>query len=197
MQTVPLPAAPDQDIVELLRGGALESAFGLLLSRYESKIYRLCCTLLHDRSLAEDVAQESLIRIWKALSTYDHRASLSTWIYAITRNRCLSTLETRRKTASLTDVSIAAEVDAIAAPQLSVDVPSARLRELVDDLPERYRKTLVLYYYEQRSVREVAEMLAMPEGTVKTVLHRARAELTEQLRRWGLDDPGAWLETSS
>jgi RNA polymerase sigma factor (sigma-70 family) len=68
------------------------------------------------------------------------------------------------------------------------------LRELVDLLPERYRRTLLLFYYEDRSVSEVASMLSMPEGTVKTSLFRARAALAEQLRRRGLDDPRHWLE---
>jgi RNA polymerase sigma-70 factor (ECF subfamily) len=73
---------------------------------------------------------------------------------------------------------------------------SALLRELVDLLPERYRRTLTLFYYEDRSVSEVARMLAMPEGTVKTNLSRARAALAEQLRRRGLSDPRQWLEMS-
>jgi RNA polymerase sigma-70 factor (ECF subfamily) len=73
---------------------------------------------------------------------------------------------------------------------------SALLRELVDGLPERYRRTLTLFYYHDRSVSEVARMLAMPEGTVKTNLSRARAALAEQLRRRGLSDPRHWLETS-
>jgi RNA polymerase sigma-70 factor (ECF subfamily) len=194
--------APDQDIVELLRGGGgSERAFALLLDRYESRIYRLCCALLRDRAQAEDAAQESLIRIWKALPSYDERASLSTWIYAITRNRCLTALERRRDLGSLTDRSVAEEAATVVAPA-SAPAPDSenlftRLRALVDRLPERYRRTLILYYYEERSVSEVAEMLAMPEGTVKTALHRARAALADQLRRQGLDDPAAWLETHS
>jgi RNA polymerase sigma-70 factor (ECF subfamily) len=66
----------------------------------------------------------------------------------------------------------------------------------VDLLPERYRRTLTLFYYEDRSVSEVARMLGMPEGTVKTNLSRARAALAEQLRRRGLSDPSQWLEMS-
>src|SRR5581483_297256 len=101
MQAAQVRAPTDQDIVELLRTGAMERAFGLLLDRYEAKVYRLCCALLRDGFQAEDVAQESLIRIWKALPRYDQRASLSTWIYAITRNRCLSALGQRREAMSL------------------------------------------------------------------------------------------------
>ena len=190
-------AAQDHDIVELLRGAAADRAFALVLDRYETKVYRLCCALLRNRTQAEDAAQESLIRIWKALPTYDQRASLSTWIYAITRNRCLSILERRREAPSLSEADIAAEASGLAAAENADEDACERLRELVDLLPERQRQTLVLYYYEERSVSEVAERLAMPEGTVKTILHRARAELSAMLRERGLDHPGIWLETDS
>ena len=71
------------------------------------------------------------------------------------------------------------------------------MRALVDRLPERLRRTLVLYYYEERSVGEVALMLGCPEGTVKTCLFRARAALARELKRRGLDDPRHWLEDAS
>ena len=197
MQPAPADAAPqDRDIVALLQSGARERAFEQLLSRYQGKLYRLCCTLLRDPTAAEDAAQESLVRIWKALASYDGRASLSTWIYTITRNRCLSALERRRELSSLSDAATEAEVEALShgsdEPQATDDY--ALLRELVELLPERYRRTLTLFYYEDRSIDEVANMLGMPQGTVKTNLHRARAALTEQLRRRGLDDPRHWLE---
>jgi RNA polymerase sigma-70 factor (ECF subfamily) len=199
MQPAPADAAPqDRDIVALLQSGARERAFEQLLARYQGKLYRLCCTLLRDPTAAEDAAQESLVRIWKALASYDGRASLSTWIYTITRNRCLTALERRRELSSLSDAATEAEVEALShgsdEPQATDDY--ALLRELVELLPERYRRTLTLFYYEDRSIDEVANMLGMPEGTVKTNLHRARAALTEQLRRRGLDDPRHWLEVN-
>ena len=192
MHSAPADAqAKDTDIVALLQSGALESAFQLVLARYQDKVYRLCCALLRDPTAAEDAAQESLVRIWKAIGSYDQRASLSTWIYAITRNRCLTAIERRREQASLSEEAVETE-----APGGESFDDSGLLRELVDLLPERYRRTLTLFYYEDRSVSEVASMLAMPEGTVKTTLFRARAALAEQLRRRGLDDPRHWLETS-
>src|ERR1700689_4437945 len=188
--------AQDRDILALLQSGAVEPAFQLTLARYQDKVYRLCCALLRDPSAAEDAAQESLVRIWKALAGYDGRASLSTWIYTITRNRCLTALERRRELSSLSDAATEAEVEALShgsdEPQATDDY--ALLRELVELLPERYRRTLTLFYYEDRSIDEVENMLGMPEGTVKTNLHRARAALTEQLRPSDLDHPRHWLE---
>jgi RNA polymerase sigma-70 factor, ECF subfamily len=194
----------DREITELLHAGKREAAFSALQRRYADRIYRLCCALLREPALAEDAAQESLVRIWKALDSYDGRAALSTWIYAIARNRCLSALQRRRAMASLSELPVAEEVEARAATaadesaeQLTRAERAEQLRELVDGLPERLRQALVLYYYEERSVGEVALMLGCPEGTVKTNLFRARAALTEQLRRRGLDDPRAWLESDA
>jgi RNA polymerase sigma-70 factor, ECF subfamily len=189
----------DEDIATLLRSGDRERAFAVLLERYEARIYRLCCALLRDPAQAQDAAQESLVRIWRAIGTYDSTAaSVSTWAYAIARNRCLTALERRRQHESLSEEAVAEEVDAITAPELTEgDERSEQLRELVELLPERLRRTLTLYYFEDRSIEEVARMLGCPQGTVKTHLFRARAQLSEQLRRRGLDDPDLWLEKAS
>jgi RNA polymerase sigma-70 factor, ECF subfamily len=183
----------DRDIVDLLRAGGRDRAFEELLRRYEGKIYRLCCALLRDRTQAEDAAQESLVRVWKALDRYDGRASLSSWIYAITRNRCLTALERRRSLDSLDELGEEANAG-LAASVEPGDGRAQQLRALVESLPERLRRALLLYYYEERSVSEVALMLGCPEGTVKTALFRARAALADLLKRQGLDDPAYWQE---
>jgi RNA polymerase sigma-70 factor, ECF subfamily len=183
----------DRDIVELLQKGGRDRAFEELLHRYEGKVYRLCCALLRERTQAEDAAQESLVRVWKALERYDGRAALSSWIYAITRNRCLTALEKRRPLDSLDELGEDLEFGVPATGE-SADGLGEQLRGLVELLPERLRRVLVLYYYEERSVSEVALMLGCPEGTVKTTLFRARAALAEMLKRRGLDDPAYWQE---
>lgn len=191
-------AIRDRDVVELLKAGDRDRAFAKLLQRYEGKIYRLCCALLRDPTLAEDAAQESVVRVWKALESYNGRASLSSWIYAITRNRCLSALEKRRGVEALTDGEFEARLEKFAVPTGERgDDRSEQLRELVGHLPQRLRRVLVLYYFEDRSIEEVADMLGCPRGTVKTHLFRARAALTQELKRRGLHDPGLWLGGAS
>jgi RNA polymerase sigma-70 factor, ECF subfamily len=191
----------DRDIVALAARGQVEPAFALLLERYERKVYRLCCSVLRDPDQATDAAQESLVRIWKALGRYDERASLSTWIYTITRNRCLTAIERRRDLASLSDDAVAAEVEARTGEAgtgvheaADGEDRSALLQELVAGLPERYRKPLVLYYFEECAIAEVAQMLGASEGAVKTWIHRARALLLERVQAAGLGDAGYWLE---
>lgn len=188
----------DADIVELIRRGAHAQAFELLLGRYERRLYRLCLSLLREPAQAEDAAQESFVRIWKALHGYDGRASLSTWCYTIARNRCLTALQRRRDEETLSDPEVAAEAEAVApAAANDADDRVQLLRELVDTLPERYRRTLTLFYYEERSVPEVAAMLGLPEGTVKTNLFRARGLLLGSLEQLGLADANLWREMAA
>jgi RNA polymerase sigma-70 factor (ECF subfamily) len=185
-------APEDRRIVELLGAGEREQAFALLLQRYDGRVYRLCCALLRDPTQAQDAAQESLVRIWKALGRFDGRAALSTWIYAITRNRCLTALSQRRAAGAPDAPEI--QLAEGSGGELEAQDQAALLRALVARLPERFERVLVLYYYEDRSVSEVARMLAIPVGTVKTTLFRARAALMELLRRSGLDRMEFWLE---
>jgi RNA polymerase sigma-70 factor (ECF subfamily) len=188
-------AKRDQDIAELLAAGAAEAAFDRLAARYASKVYRLCLALLREPALAEEAAQDSLLRAWRALAGYRPQAgALSTWLYAITRNRCLTLLgRAEPAAASLTDETIEAEAMALAAPQRELHTDGhALLRRLVEDLPDAQRLALTLYYYEERSVAEAAAMLGLPEATVKTHLHRGREKLRQRLAEQGLADPALW-----
>ena len=190
-------ATRDADIVAMLRTGQREPAFASLVERYERRIFRLCSAMLRNSAEAEDAAQESLLRVWKSLGTFDGRAALSTWVYAVARNRCLTAIERRRNAESLSDEAVALEVDASVHSEPEVaDDHSAMLRELVDELPERYRQAMRLYYYEDRSVDEVADMLATPAGTIKTNLFRARQLLATRLQQLGLGKAQYWLEAA-
>lgn len=199
-QPLPLPTPPasaaalrDHDIVLLIQRGELGAGFELVAERYEAKVYRLCVALLRDSAAAQDAAQESLLRVWKALPSYDGRAALSTWVYAITRNRCLTALERVRGELSISDEAVQAEVEAVAGGEGNLRQEHAdTIRRIVEGLPEAARRVITLFYFEERSVAEVAAMLGLPEGTVKTHLFRARASLLARLTALGLADPQLW-----
>lgn len=196
-RTLPSAAAQrDQDIAELLAAGAAEAGFERLAARYAAKVHRLCLAMLREPARAEEAAQDSLLRAWRALGSYQPRAgALSTWLYAITRNRCLTLIERDGPAAdSLSDEAVEAEALALAAPAEDAAPDGlALLRRLVDALPEAQRLALTLYYYEERAVAEVAAMLGLPEATVKTHLHRGRQALRGRLAEQGLADPALWL----
>ena len=192
----------DLRILDLLNAGQRDEAFTALFIAYRDKLHHLCAAYLRDPTMAEDALQESWLRIWRFLPKYDKRASLYTWIYQITRNQCATEFLRRPHFVSLTEDNghnpsvgpIWGTVDPrIIVAQLN---DLGQLQDLVDRLPERYRRVLVLYFYEDRSVREVAEMLGMPVGTVKTHLSRARSCLWEQLRRRGFGDGELGLEAN-
>jgi RNA polymerase sigma-70 factor, ECF subfamily len=185
----------DADIVHDIRTGHLTQAFERVMQRYEAKVYRLCVTYFRDPMQAQDAAQESLVRLWRALPKYDGRAALSTWIYAITRNRCLTGLSRTRHTVSISEAEIQAEVDSVSGPDLQEGIEQSHaIRQLVEELPEMTRRIVALYYFEEQSVSEVSELVGLPEGTIKTHLFRARARMLARLRSLGLADPAYWTQ---
>jgi RNA polymerase sigma-70 factor (ECF subfamily) len=131
------------------------------------------------------------LKIWRALPAHQGGGAVSSWIYTITRNTCLTELKKRalRPTVSLQAPELAATADSIPALQS----PTAALGSEMDvdrmlaDLPEKYRRVLILFYMEQRAYDEVACMLGLPLGTVKTLLFRAKKLLLQQGLR---DSPG-------
>jgi RNA polymerase sigma-70 factor (ECF subfamily) len=173
----------DADVHERLRAKQYREAVALLLPRYRDKVFRLCFSMLRDRALAEDVTQDVFMRVWRALPGYGAQASLSTWIYAITRNACLSELRKRRPQVSIDqdEDEYDAQVAALAAPEQD-DSATVSVNQLLERLSERYRQAVVLFYMEDKSYEQTAEILGLPLGTVKALLHRARKQLIELAR---------------
>jgi RNA polymerase sigma-70 factor (ECF subfamily) len=136
--------------------------------------------MLRDRTLAEDTTQDIFLRIWRALPGFAGQSQLSTWIYAISKNACLSELRKRRPQVSLdTDEDEqSAEVRGLASEDAD-DSATVSVGQLLEQLPERYRQAVVLFYMEDKSYEQTAESLGLPLGTVKALLHRARKRLIE------------------
>jgi RNA polymerase sigma-70 factor, ECF subfamily len=168
----------DVRLMELVRAERRDEAIALLLPAFRRKVFGLAYSFLRDRDAAEDVTQEVFIKVWRALPGFDGRASMSTWIYTIARNASLSALRARRPQSSLSDPQVMEAVESTTAvPSADVVVDRAAILRLVDQLPAKQRQVVMLFYMEAQSYEEVATMLAMPVGTVKTLLHRARARL--------------------
>jgi RNA polymerase sigma-70 factor (ECF subfamily) len=171
----------EQEIRACLDQKRYQEAFDLLLPEFQSKVLRLAYAMLGDAALAEDLAQEVFVRAWKALPGFRGQSSVSTWIYAITRNACLTALKAAagKKERSLEERGIArAAEQAGKGPSVHATIDIARLLE---QLPEKHRQALRLYYLEEKSYAEVSRLLGWPMGTVKTCLHRARKELAVAL----------------
>ena len=179
----------DNDLRRHLEARQYPEAFELLVGGFRDKVFRLAFSMLHNESPAQDVAQEVFLKIWKALPSCRADSSLSSWIYTITRNTCLTELKKRsaRPTVSLQDPDFAEAADALPALQ-STDLASGAemdIQTMLDDLPEKYRRVIMLFYLEQKSYEETADMLGIPLGTVKTLLFRAKKELLRIASRPG------------
>jgi RNA polymerase sigma-70 factor (ECF subfamily) len=180
----------DGRVRDLVRAERRDEAIALVLPTFRRKVFGLAYSYLHNREAAEDVAQDVFIKIWRALPSFDGRASLSTWIYAITRNASLSALRARKSQPTLEQGGLAESWDTMqvqpgasdaspeSEPEGAVLADQAVLLRMIDQLPEKQRQVVLLFYMQEQSHEEVATMLAMPVGTVKTLLHRARGRLS-------------------
>ena len=170
------------DVQDLLRQRRYDEALERLLDRYQQKVFRMAAAMLRDRGRAQEVTQDIFLKLWRALPSYDGRAALSTWLYTIARNTCLTAVraETYRRPAG--------ESRALEPQAEFIHPVNIALQSAIDKLPEIQRTVLTLFYFEDRNIAEVASLLGMPAGTVKSHLHRARRTLSEMLEMPSADE---------
>ena len=165
--------------------------FDRIVCEYQDRIFRLACSMLGDMAAAEEAAQDVLVRVWKGLPTFRAESSLSTWIYTITRNVCLTALRRRNvRLDSLEQPELRREVERRAAADPTVEERSDA-GELLNRLPPKYRPVVALFYMQEKSYDEVACMLDLSVGTVKNYLFRARKSLAEAIARERIRKGGA------
>lgn len=161
------------------------SAFAALVRRHQGKVRGLLLRLCSDRVLADDLAQEVFLRAYRGLVGFQGRSRFGTWLYRIGYNVFLN-----HRTRSKQWGKLPEDYDAVAAaPEDAHSPPRSDLRRdlraAIDTLPERYRAVVVLYYLQDVPYPEIAEILELPLGTVKTHLHRAKKALRAQMQAWG------------
>ena len=164
-----------------------EAAFRALVELHQDRAYGLALRIVGRAEDAEEVAQDAFLRAWRALPEFRGEAAFGTWLH-----RIVSRLALDRRARVATRARYEEPVES--PPESPADVAgnaagagdaerAGRLDRLLDLLSAQARAAVVLYYYEDRSVAEVARALAAPEGTVKTLLSRARATLKDALAR--------------
>jgi RNA polymerase sigma-70 factor (ECF subfamily) len=164
-----------------------ERAFRALLEKYERAVFTICLRMVRNREEATDLAQESFIRVFASLDRYNPAYAFSSWLFKITSNLCIDHLRKRRVSTLAMDEPVESEKGEFTrqyeAPDptpdevFSRDEKMRRLEAGIAALPEHYRIMLVLRHQEDMSYEEIAESLAIPLGTVKARIHRAREML--------------------
>jgi RNA polymerase sigma-70 factor (ECF subfamily) len=182
-------SAEEAALVTRARAGD-QDAFGVLVRLHQRQVYNLALRILRDNEEAYEATQEVFLAAWQGVQSFRGQARFATWLYRIAYNYCLRVTESRRR-----DAAARAELLAQSAraqrPEQRISAEHARhaeqeLREAVRTeiacLPAKYRSVLVLRHLQELSYEEMAQVMRVPIGTVKTQLFRARALLKERLQ---------------
>jgi RNA polymerase sigma-70 factor, ECF subfamily len=180
----------DAEIVRRCRAGD-EKAYRELVDRYRRQVYSMALRMLRREEDAEDVAQETFIRVFRALDRYDPTRSFTAWMFTIAARLCIDHIRRRRQS----PISLfQRDSDTLEERTIEVADPGPgpdeltsrgeeerRAQELIDSLPHHYRIVVMLRHQQDLSYQEIAEALKLPLGTVKARIHRARALLKREL----------------
>lgn len=174
----------DSEVIHSYLETQASLCFSLLYSRYASKIYSKCISMLRDEALAQDATQEIFTKIFLNLSTFGEKAKFSTWIYSITYNYCIDFIRRKKKQVAL----FTAEIEK--APDRADEVPDEallemevmQLRTVLDHLPAGDRAVLLMKYQDDLSIRDIAEILDNSESAIKMKIMRAK-EKAQRVKR--------------
>ncbi len=177
----------DAELVQrCLKGDEL--ALRAFMQRYQGLVFSLCQRMLGHREDAEDVAQESFLRVFRYLHRWDSERPLKPWLLTIVANRCRTALERRSKLPGQSELAIDLAAERREHSKHSQDELDLgeELELALGELRHEYRTCFVLFYQDELSYQEIGEVLDCPQGTVKTWLHRARGQLVKLLRERGV-----------
>lgn len=186
------PKTPDPELAERVAKGE-EAAFRLLMRRHNQLLYRTARSILRDDAEAEDALQEAYIQAYNSIGSFRGDAKLSTWLVRIVVNAALGRLRKNRRGAEIialdseADARVPEEADLSAESETQPEREALRaqtrriIESKIDELPEAFRTVFVLRAVEEMSVEEAAEVLGIPEATVRSRLFRARGLLRASL----------------
>ena len=181
-------AFADDVLVERTRRGDMH-AFGLLVAKYQDRLFNLVCRMCPNRQDAEELTQEALVRALEKMWQFNRQSQFYTWLFRIAVNLVISH---RRRASRIRWQSLGdqQQADQMLRPTRSVDSPEAvamtaelnrRLEQALEGLDDEFRALIVLRDIEEMNYNQIAEVLEVPVGTVKSRLHRARCALREEL----------------
>jgi RNA polymerase sigma-70 factor (ECF subfamily) len=159
-----------------------EDAYRQLVDEYGNKLLRTCYLILKDREEAEDVVQETFIKVFKKIDTFKEKSGLYTWIYSIALNLSRDKMRIKQDTLTLIDEWIGND-DVESHVEMKID--RELLRKEIFEMNSLYREVLVLFYFEEFSIKEISNLLNEKEGTIKSKLSRGRNILRESLLKGG------------
>jgi RNA polymerase sigma-70 factor, ECF subfamily len=163
-------------------------AMQVLFARHHVRVYRFVLRLVGNPSVAEDLISDVFLDVWRQADRFEGRSAVSTWMLAIARFKALSALR-KRPDEELDDEAAEAIEDVSDNPEVALQKKdkSAVLRQCLEKLSPEHKEIIDLVYYHEKSVEEVAEIVGIPENTVKTRMFYARKKLAELLQAAGVE----------
>jgi RNA polymerase sigma-70 factor (ECF subfamily) len=185
-------ASPSDDMLIKQIATGDKSALRVLFTRHQVKVYRFALRITRDAALAEDTMSETFIDAWQHAGRYEGRASVSSWLLGIARHRALDAVR-RRPTESLDCAAAQNAIDPAHDPEavLGQKDAGAVVRGALADLSREHAEMIDLVYYQEKSIREITEILAIPENTVKTRMFYARKRLAALVAAAGIERAAA------
>ena len=163
-----------------------ERAMRSLFARHHGRVFRFLIRIVRNETLAEDVVSDVFLDVWRKAATFKEQSTVSTWLLAIARHKALTALG-RRSEVALDDEIASVLVDPAADPERALQDKdrSEALERCLAKLSPEHGEIIDLVYYRQKSVREAAEIVGVPEPTVKTRMFYARRRIAELMRATG------------
>jgi RNA polymerase sigma-70 factor (ECF subfamily) len=181
------PAATDELIERCLRGDQV--AWESIVRLHWRKVFNVAYKFVGKHDEAEDLTQDIFLKVFKSLDTFDRRANFQTWLISVSRNLCIDHYRSVRKERETIDRAVDPGQLTPASPDVSPYGALEQrdrvvlLRDAMQGLPETLKTAVLLRDIQELTYQEIADRLALPEGTVKSRINRGRTELARQIRR--------------
>jgi len=177
------PKTSDKELMELIQSGD-EKSFTELVARYQDRLLNFVGRIVNDQETAEELIQETFLRIYNQKNSYTPEYAVSTWIYTIALNLARSELRKRklRRFLSLDFLKEESDIEIADKANFTTEGLAPILQKAIDNLPEDYRTAFILCDIQRLPYQQIAEILRVPVGTVKSRINRARSMLREKLK---------------
>jgi len=180
-----MATADDQHYINLVMKGDT-NAFAVLVDRYKDMVFSLSLKMLKGREEAEEVSQDTFLKIYKSLNKFNGESKLSTWIYKVAFNTCLDRLKKNKRLQPFAGLYEFTEPEALSLMNVLDSIEDKERKQMIQDcmhlLPGEDSFLLTLYYFEEQSLEEIAKIIGITPNNVKIRLYRSRKKLASLLK---------------
>ena len=181
----------DYELVKKAKAGD-GRAYDQLMAMYHDAVFNIILRMVHNRQEAEDLTQETFIKAYNSIASFNEEYAFSTWLFKIATNHCIDFFRKRKLKTFSMDEPVKYKDDEISheyadtnptiEKEMVASEKSRIIRQAIEKLPDKYRTAIILRHHEEKSYEEIAEILDLPLGTVKARIFRAREMLKKLLK---------------